>query len=278
MPAQCPKCGWSVERSMVECPACGVIFAKVRKAASEAPNDLAPSLAQGQAEFIDGALEEGIDLGVEGLPVKFRKRVDKKAATLLARRRLSHEGYLQNMAAFDAAMGGLESLTAAIEDPMLPVELDPDQLSRKFGFDTRRAETVVDSYESLSNNGRRNSDERLEALRRAIWKFAKEVLERQCEEIGQTLAQEAISTTQQAVFETALGQGLFAESDYVRQWVTRKYDSYEDDCDKLCPRCAAFRGKRAGIMEEFISDTGERAAQPGIHPGCGCKVKLVPRA
>ena len=270
MLGQCSKCNAPTPPAATECPTCGVIFAKIRPEGRAAPPE--PELTTGEAAFIDGAVEDGIEFGLETLPAKIRDKVDVQAATALAKRRLANGVYRQNLAAFDESIRGIEAIVEASSDPPLAVLRDPELLARMFGLNARQAATIIRETSVLVENGKK-----LEAVRRVMRKRIREALEARAEMIGKTLAQEAISTAQQAVFEASLHQGILKEGDYAREWENQEVEpcfaGIEDE--QVCPRCVAFHGKRAPLMEPFVSDAGESAWHPGIHPGCRCKVRLV---
>ena len=69
-----------------------------------------PKLTKDEADFIDGALEAGIEFGLEALPAKIRDKVDVEEATALARRRLSRGIFRQHLAEFDESLRGLERI------------------------------------------------------------------------------------------------------------------------------------------------------------------------
>lgn len=228
----------------------------------------APKLTQDEAEFIEGALDAGLELGLEALPAKIRGKVDVEAARTLARKRLSRGVFRQNMAAFDEAMRGLDRLVAATTNPSIATLLDVERLGSMFGLNARQAETIIRETTRALEYGPKNTKARLDAIRRAMAKRVRQALEARAEMLGQTLGQEAIATAQQALFDQARKQGLLDEEKHLKEWVTRRDN-------KVCPRCDAFDGKRVPVDEMFISDEGERAYQPGIHPRCRCRTRLV---
>lgn len=230
------------------------------KAVAKAVKKLSPS----EADFIDGALEAGIEFGLEALPARIRGRVDVPAATALARRRLSRGVFRRNLAQFEDAMRGLERIVEASRNPALAVLKDVERLASMFGLNARQAATIVRETESLLKPPAKDA----ESIRRVMARRIRQALEASAEMLGQSLAQEAISTAQQALFETARKQGLLNDEQHFKEWVTRRDE-------KVCPSCDAFDRKRVPIDEEFVSDLGETAYQPGIHPQCRCRTRLV---
>lgn len=228
----------------------------------------APKLTRSEAEFIDGALDEGLELGLEALPAKIRPRVDVEAARKVARRRLSRGIFRQNMAAFEESMRGLDRIVNAAQDPTLAVLRDVDRLGSMFGLNAKQAEIIVRETRELVGYHRKPTQKQLDAVRRAMARRIRQALEARAEMLGQTIAQEVIATAQQALFEQARKQGLLKDEVHLKEWVTRRDE-------RVCPRCDAFDGKRVPVDEMFVSDDGEKAYQPGIHPRCRCRTRLV---
>ena len=228
----------------------------------------AAKLTKDEADFIDGALEAGIEFGLEALPANIRGKVDVEEATALARRRLSRGIFRQHLAEFDESLRGLERIVDASRDPALSVLRDPGQLAEMFGLNERQAATIVRETAELVGYHRKPTPEQLRAVQRAMRKRIRQAIEARADLQGQTLAQEAIATAQQALYDTAKRQGLLDADRHFKEWVTRRNE-------KVCPRCDAFDHKRVPVDEMFVSDTGERAYQPGIHPRCRCRTRLV---
>lgn len=225
-----------------------------------------PKLTYNEEEAIAGLLDTGIELGLETLPAKIRDKVDTEAARALARRRLSRAAFRRNLAAFDDAMRGLERIVEASRNPSLAVLKDVERLASMFGLNARQAEIIVRETETLVAHKKN-----LEAIRRVMARRIRQALEANAELLGQTLAQEAISTAQQALYEVAKRQGLLDDEKHLKEWVTRaRYGA-----TNVCPRCLGFDHKRVPVDEMFVSDSGERAYQPGIHPRCQCRTRLV---
>lgn len=208
MPVACPKCHAKIEGSLPECPACGVIFAKIRPGKQAAPLD--SELTQSEAEFIDGALEAGIEFGLEALPARIRDKVDVEEATALARRRLSRGIFRQHLAELDESLRGLERIVEASEDPALAVLEDPIQLSQMFGLKAQQAAILV--RETLNTIAylrkppirgveRPLTKEDVETVRRVMRRRIRQAVEAQAELQGQTLAKEAIETARQSIEE-----------------------------------------------------------------------------
>ena len=236
-----------------------------------------PKLTKDEADFIDGALEAGIEFGLEALPANIRSRVDVEEATALARRRLSRGIFRQHLAEFDESLRGLERIVEASRDPALSVLKDPIQLSQMFGLNAQQAAIIVrETKEVIARHQkppirgvvRPLSKEDVETVRRVMRRRIRQAIEARAELQGQTLAQEAISTAQQALYDTAKRQGLLDADKHFKEWISRRDE-------KVCPRCDAFDHKRVPVDEQFVSDTGERAYQPGIHPRCRCRTRLV---
>ena len=223
----------------------------------------AKKLSPEEADFIEGAVEEGIQLGLETLPAKIRGKVDVEAASALARRRLSRGIFRRNMTQFDEAMRGLERIVEASRAPAMAVLKDAERLASMFGINSRQADTIAREVAYFVAQ-KRDAD----AIRRAMARRIQQALEANAEMLGQSLAQEAISTAQQALYETARKQGLLNDEQHMKEWISRRDDV-------VCPRCDAFDGKRVPVDEMFVSDTGEKAFQPGIHPRCRCRTRLV---
>lgn len=237
-------------------------------------------LTKDEADFIEGALEAGIEFGLEALPANIRGKVDVTAATDLARRRLSRGVFRQHLAEFDESLRGLERIVEASRDPALAVLKDPIQLSQMFGLNAQQAAIIVRETQAAIARHRKPpirgverplTKEDMDTVRRVMRKRIRQAIEARAELQGQTLAQEAIATAQQALYDTAKRQGLLDADKHFKEWVTRaRYGA-----TNVCPRCDAFDRKRVPVDEMFVSDTGERAYQPGIHPRCQCRTRLV---
>lgn len=223
----------------------------------------AKKLSPEEADFIEEAVEEGIQLGLETLPARIRGQVDINAASALARRRLSRGIFRRNMTQFDEAMRGLERIVEASKSPSMAVLKDAERLASMFGINSRQADTIAREVAYFVAQKRDAN-----AIRRAMARRIQQALEANAEMLGQSLAQEAISTAQQALYETARKQGLLDDEKHVREWITRRDE-------RVCPKCDAFDHQRAPIDEPFVSDTGEVQFQPGIHPACRCRTRLV---
>lgn len=228
----------------------------------------AAKLTKNEAAAIEDALEAGIEFGLETLPANIRGRVDVEAATDLARRRLSRGVFRQMLAEFDESLRGLERIVEASRDPALSVLKDPLQLAEMFGLNAQQAAIIVRETRELVAYHRKPTVAQLQAIRRAMARRIRQAVEARAELQGQTLAQEAISTAQQALYDTAKRQGLLDDDKHFKEWVTRRDE-------KVCTRCDAFDHKRVPVDEMFVSDTGEKAYQPGIHPRCRCRTRLV---
>lgn len=236
-----------------------------------------PKLTDNEAAAIEDALEAGIQFGLEALPANIRSRVDVEEATALARRRLSRGIFRQHLAEFDESLRGLERIVDASRDPALAVLKDPIQLSQMFGLNAQQAAIIVRETQStiaylrkppIRGVERPLTKEDIETVRRVMRRRVRQAVEARAELQGQTLAQEAIATAQQALYDTAKRQGLLDADKHFKEWVTRRDE-------KVCPRCDAFDHKRVPVDEMFVSDTGEKAYQPGIHPRCRCRTRLV---
>lgn len=228
----------------------------------------AKKLTKDEAAFIEEALDDGIELGLEALPAKIRGKVDVNAARAIARARLSKGVFRQNLAAFEESMRGLDRILGATTNPSINVLLDADRIASMFGLNARQAETLVREATRALEYGPKNTKARIEAIRRAMAKRVRMAIEARAEMLGNTIANEVIATAQQALFEQARKQGLLDEDKHLKEWVTRRDE-------KVCPRCDAFDGKRVPVEELFVSDDGEKAYQPGIHPRCRCRTRLV---
>lgn len=222
-----------------------------------------PKVGATEAELIEAALDVGIELGLETLPAKARKKVDVAAARRVARGRLMRGSFRQNLAALEESQRGLAVLLNASRDPALTVLKDSDRIASSFGLNSRQAATIVRETRALVDAGKKT-----EAIKRAMAKRVRQALEARADLLSEMLGREAIATAQAALYEQAQKQGLLDEDKELREWVTRRDD-------RVCPICDAFDGKRAAIGEPFVSDDGEEAMQPGIHPRCRCFVRLV---
>ena len=216
-----------------------------------------------EAELIDAAIGAGLDLGLNTLPAKIRGEVDIEAARKLARKRLVKGAFRQNLAAYEESLRGLERLANASRDPALTILKDPERLADAFGLTGRQADALARETKALVANKKATA-----AIKQAMADRLRQALEARAEVLGQTLANEAINTAQQALFEIAESQGLLDADKQVREWITRRDE-------RVCPICDGFDGKRAEIGEPFVSDDGEEAYQTGIHPRCRCRVRLV---
>lgn len=79
---------------------------------------------------------------------------------------------------------------------------------------------------------------------------------------------EAISTWQQALFETAQRQGLLDEEKQKREWVTR-HD------EKVARSAIRSMELSANIDQSFEAEDGSILFQPPAHPRCRCSIRLV---
>ena len=146
--------------------------------------------------------------------------------------------------------------------------VDIERLASMFGLTSRQAAAIVRATEALFNYGPKNTKARLESIRRAMVRQIQTALEARAEVLGQTIGREAISTGQQALFETAQRQGLLDEEKQKREWVTR-HD------EKVCPICDSVDGVVADIDQSFEAEDGSILFQPPAHPRCRCSIRLV---
>lgn len=221
-----------------------------------------------EAQIVEGAVDAGIELGLETLPAKIRDKVDVEAARRLTRKRLFAGMFRQNLAAYNEAVRGLEVLASASRSPAIATLLDVERLASMFGLNARQAATIVREAEALFNYGPKNTKKRIEAIRRSMMDRVRLALEARAETLGQTIGREAISTAQQALFETAKRQGLLDEEKQKREWVTR-HD------ERVCPICDSVDGVIADIDQEFEAEDGSTFFQPPAHPRCRCSIRLV---
>lgn len=221
-----------------------------------------------EADIIEGALDAGIELGLETLPAKIRGKVDIQAARALARKRLIAGAFRQNVAAYNESVRGLQALARSAGSPAMATIMDADLLASMFGLNARQAAAIVREAEALFNYGPKNTKARLAAIRRAIGKRVQQALEARAETMGQTLSREAISTAQQALFETAKRQGLLDEDKQRREWVTR-HD------ERVCPICDSVDGLQADVDQAFEAEDGSTFFHPPAHPRCRCSIRLV---
>ena len=228
---------------------------------------------QTEAEIIQDAIDAGIEIGLEKLPAKIRADVDEAAARRLTRQRLLAGMFRQNLAAYNESVRGIETLASAARTPALATLLDVERLASMFGLNARQAASLVREatalYEYVPEGTKRRDDpKRLNAIRKAMAKRVRQALEARAETLGQTMAREAISTAQSALFETAQRQGLLDEDKQKREWVTR-HD------DRVCPICDSVDGVIADIDQEFEAEDGSTFFQPPAHPRCRCSIRLV---
>lgn len=221
-----------------------------------------------ESEIIDEAVDAGIELGLDTLPAKIRGKVDVGAAKKLARKRLLAGMFRQNVAAYEESLRGLEKLASAARLPSMATLVDIERLASMFGLTSRQAAAIVRATEALFNYGPKNTKARLESIRRAMVRQIQTALEARAEVLGQTIGREAISTGQQALFETAQRQGLLDEEKQKREWVTR-HD------EKVCPICDSVDGVVADIDQSFEAEDGSILFQPPAHPRCRCSIRLV---
>lgn len=221
-----------------------------------------------EADVIDGALDAGMEIGLEKLPAKIRNSVDVDAARALARKRLFAGTFRQTVAEYEESVRGLEVLARSASGPAMKTLLDVERLAAMFGLNARQAASIVKQAETLYNYGPENTAKRLAAIRRTMMEQVQRALEARAETAGQTLARQAISTAQQALFETAKRQGLLDEEKQKREWVTR-HD------ERVCPICDSVDGVIADIDQEFEAEDGSTFFQPPAHPRCRCSIRLV---
>ncbi len=236
-------------------------------AAEQASQKAGPKVLS-ESEIIDEAVDAGIELGLDTLPAKIRDKVDVGAAKKLARKRLLAGMFRQNVAAYEESLRGLEKLASASRLPSMATLVDIERLASMFGLTSRQAAAIVRGTEALFNYGPKNTKARLESIRRAMVRQIQAALEARAEVLGQTIGREAISTGQQALFETAQRQGLLDEEKQKRQWVTR-HD------EKVCPICDSIDGVEADIDQSFEAEDGSILFQPPAHPRCRCSIRLV---
>jgi hypothetical protein len=168
-------------------------------------------------------------------------------------------------------MRGLEAVVSAAGNPTLDTLRSPSQLASMFGLNSRQAAAIVREAQGLIDYHRKLTPSIIAGIRRSMRRRIREALEARAEMVGQSLAQEAISTAQQALYDTARRQGLLDDEKHLKEWVTRR----RYGATNVCPRCDAFDHKRVPVDEVFESDLGEIAYQPGIHPRCQCRTRLV---
>ena len=236
-------------------------------AAEQASQKAGPKVLS-ESEIIDEAVDAGIELGLDTLPAKIRDKVDVGAAKKLARKRLLSGMFRQNVAAYEESLRGLEKLASASRLPSMATLVDIERLASMFGLTSRQAAAIVRATEALFNSGPKNTKVRLESIRRAMVRQIQTALEARAEVLGQTIGREAISTGQQALFETAQRQGLLDEEKQKREWVTR-HD------EKVCPICDSVDGVVADIDQSFEAEDGSILFQPPAHPRCRCSIRLV---
>lgn len=217
------------------------------------------------AELIDQAVETGLDLALDTLPARVRDEVsddELDAARRLTRQRLQRGMFRQSLAALKETQRGLIVLLEAGKSPTLPMLRDVERLASMFGLNGRQAQAIVNEAEAMARNKVKPA-----VIVRQMTRRVEQALEARAEMIAQTLGREAIATAQQALYEVLDRADLLGDRQ-VREWVTR-HD------ERVCERCDAFDGERATLDDSFVSELGEIAFQPGIHPSCRCMVRLV---
>lgn len=213
-------------------------------------------------------MAERIALGV-GLEVPADLTEDALKA---ARSRVGRAGLQRAKDLTDESRRGVRALIREAFQPNRSITDITSQLSRTvpasnvaelMGLNERQAESLGKKvYGWLNDPNVKPGD-----LQRMIDAERARMMESRALSVARTEAVQAANRGMLATWEKGK-DGAF--KGYLKEWVARAKGA--------CPRCAAFDGKKAEMSEDFVSDLGERAPCPEIHPGGYCGMRLVPKS
>ncbi len=129
--------------------------------------------------------------------------------------------FRSNLAALEESQRGLAVLLNASRDPALTVLKDSDRLAAAFGLNARQAGAIVRETLALVEAGKKT-----EAIKRAMAKRVRQAIEARAELLAEALGREAISVSQQALYEQAQKQGLLDEDRQFR-WCLRDATGFQ---------------------------------------------------
>lgn len=219
--------------------------------------------------IVQEAIDAGIQLGVNTLPTRAAREagVDLAAARKRAYATLNRDLIKQSLQALRESREAMEMLVSHPKHLMGDVGedvrgiLDGRMLRNLFGLDKRQAQTLLGELRGLVNKG----GQARPALREYVMRRYRQMLKVRIDTLAKTIANEAINKGQRAAWAEAKAAGDL-DAGFVKEWVARVLP---------CPRCLAFDGKRAPIDKPFVSDLGETAMEPEIHPRGRCRMRLV---
>lgn len=231
-----------------------------------------PSLPLGELDpsgLVQQAVDAGIELGIRTLPTKAAREagVDLGKARARAYRTLNRDLIKQSLRAIRDSRAALEMLVDhpkhLMGDTGAAVRgvLDGEMLKKMFGLTKQQAQTMVREIGGLVDGGKMTRAQ----LRQYAMRRYRQMLKARIDMLAKTIANEAINKGQRAAWAEAKAAGDL-DAGFVKEWVARVLP---------CPRCLAFDGKRAPIDKPFVSDLGETAMEPEIHPRGRCRMRLV---
>lgn len=189
-----------------------------------------------------------------------------------ARKRVGRAGLQRAKDLTDESRRGVRKLIREAFQPNRSITDIASQLSRTvpasnvaelMGLNERQAEALGKKvYGWLNDPSLKPSD-----IQRMIDAERARMIESRALSVARTEAVQAANRGMLATWEKGK-DGAF--KGYLKEWVSRAKGA--------CPRCAAFDGKKAEMSEDFVSDLGERAPCPEIHPGGYCGMRLVPKS
>lgn len=217
--------------------------------------------------LIQEAVDAGIELGIRTLPTQAaRDSVDVAKARRRAYATLNRDLIKQSLNALNESRGALAMLVDHPKHLMGDVgddvraALDGRTMQSLFGLDKRQAQALVRELGDMAARKIPKRELRAYALRRY-----RQMLKIRIDLLAKTISNEAVNKGQRAAWAEAKAAGDL-RAGYLKEWVARILP---------CPRCLAFDGKRAPIDKPFVSDLGETAMEPEIHPRGRCRMRLV---
>lgn len=214
--------------------------------------DMAAQIARGVGiDFPDGLTDSALTNARERVGKNALKRA--KDVTTESRRaigKLIREAFQPNQSIVDIA-GSLSKTVPA------------SNVSQLMGLNERQAESLGKKIYGWMNDPKVKPND----LQRLIDRERKRMIESRALSIART---DAVAAANRGMLETWKEGKSGPLVGHLKEWVARAKGA--------CPRCAAFDGKRAEMDEDFVSDLGERAPCPEIHPGGYCGMRVVPKS